>query len=147
MLSKNADTKPRPSAVHSDGAGKESTGIIDAIDSDVFSIVGFKFHEQAKHLTLTGHWFLPKAVRVNAAWLDSLPEDLRAMATEAARAAHVGAAKHALDPNGAYDSDRLRTLFRIHHHLEAAAGSLESINTALRDQGARDRARKMDMAA
>jgi len=75
------------------------------------------------------------------------PEDLRAMATEAARAAHVGAAKHALDPNGAYDSDRLRTLFRIHHHLEAAAGSLESINTALRDQGARDRARKMDMAA
>jgi TRAP-type transport system periplasmic protein len=53
-----------------------STGIIDAIDSDVFSIVGFKFHEQANHLTLTGHWFLPKAVRVNAAWLDSLPADL-----------------------------------------------------------------------
>ncbi|MCA0452052.1 MAG: TRAP transporter substrate-binding protein, partial [Proteobacteria bacterium] len=38
-----------------------STGIIDAIDSDVFSIVGFKFYEQAKNLTLTGHWFLPKA--------------------------------------------------------------------------------------
>ena len=75
------------------------------------------------------------------------PEDLRAMATEAARAAHVGAAKHALDPNGAYDNDRLRTLFHIHHHLEAAAGSLESVNTALRDQGTRDRARKMDMAA
>ncbi|QYK39852.1 MAG: TRAP transporter substrate-binding protein [Paracoccaceae bacterium] len=64
-----------------------STGIIDAIDSDVFSIVGFKFHEQAKHLTLTGHWFLPKAVRVNAAWLDSLPEDLRAMFRETAREA------------------------------------------------------------
>ena len=43
-----------------------STGIIDAIDSDVFSVVGFKFYEQAKHLTLTGHWFLPKAVRVTA---------------------------------------------------------------------------------
>lgn len=64
-----------------------STGIIDAIDSDVFSIVGFKFHEQAKHLTLTGHWFLPKAVRVNAAWLDSLPEDLRAMVRETAKEA------------------------------------------------------------
>lgn len=53
-----------------------STGIIDAIDSDVFSIEGFRFHEQARHLTLTGHWFLPKAVRVNAAWLDGLPSDL-----------------------------------------------------------------------
>lgn len=75
------------------------------------------------------------------------PEDLRAMATEAGRAAHVGAAKHAMDPNGAYDNDRLRALFHIYHHLEAAAGSLESINTALRDQGARDRAGKMEMAA
>lgn len=56
-----------------------STGIIDAIDSDVFSVVGFKFYEQAKNLTLTGHWFLPKAVRVNAAWLDSLPPDLRTL--------------------------------------------------------------------
>lgn len=54
-----------------------STGIIDAIDSDVFSILGFKFYEQAQNLTLTGHWFLPKAVRVNAAWLDSLPPDLQ----------------------------------------------------------------------
>lgn len=64
-----------------------STGIIDAIDSDVFSIVGFKFHEQAKNLTLTGHWFLPKAVRVNAAWLDSLPEDLRDLVRTTAKEA------------------------------------------------------------
>ncbi len=64
-----------------------STGIIDAIDSDVFSIVGFKFYEQAKNLTLTGHWFLPKAIRVNAAWLDSLPEDLRALVRDTAKEA------------------------------------------------------------
>jgi len=64
-----------------------STGLIDALESDVFSVVGFKWHEQAKHLTLTSHWFLPKAVRVNARWLDSLPSDLQSMvrttATEA----------------------------------------------------------------
>lgn len=64
-----------------------STGLIDALESDVFSVVGFKWHEQAKHLTLTSHWFLPKAVRVNARWLDSLPADLQSMlrstATEA----------------------------------------------------------------
>jgi C4-dicarboxylate-binding protein DctP len=64
-----------------------STGIIDAIDSDVFSVVGFKFHEQAKYLTLTGHWFLPKAVRVNAAWLDKLPEDLREIVRSTAKEA------------------------------------------------------------
>ena len=43
--------------------------------------------KQAKHLTLTGHWFLPKAVRVNAAWLDGLPDDLRAMVRETAKEA------------------------------------------------------------
>lgn len=64
-----------------------STGIIDAIDSDVFSIVGFKFHEQAKNLTLTGHWFLPKAVRVNAAWLDGLPQDLQDLVRTSAKEA------------------------------------------------------------
>ncbi len=64
-----------------------STGLIDAIDSDVFSIKGFKFHEQAKHLTLTGHWFLPKAVRVNAAWLDSLPADLQDLVRNSAKEA------------------------------------------------------------
>jgi C4-dicarboxylate-binding protein DctP len=62
-----------------------STGLIDAIDSDVFSIKGFKFYEQAKHLTLTGHWFLPKAIRVNAAWLDSLPADLQELVRTSAK--------------------------------------------------------------
>lgn len=81
-----------------------STGIIDAIDSDVFSILGFKFYEQAPHLTLTSHWFLPKAVRVNAAWLDGLPEDLQTMVRDTAqevfaeqRAANRAQANSALD--------------------------------------------------
>jgi C4-dicarboxylate-binding protein DctP len=83
-----------------------STGIIDAIDSDVFSILGFKFHEQAKNLTLTGHWFLPKAVRVNAAWLDSLPEDLRTMFRETAKEAFAEQRK----VNRAKASDALEEL-------------------------------------
>lgn len=62
-----------------------STGLIDAIDSDVFSVKGFKFYEQAKYLTLTGHWFLPKAIRVNAAWLDSLPADLQDLVRSSAK--------------------------------------------------------------
>lgn len=53
-----------------------STGVIDGLESDYFSVLGFKWHEQVTHVTPTYHWFLPKAVRVNAAWLDSLPSDL-----------------------------------------------------------------------
>lgn len=64
-----------------------STGIIDGLDSDFFSILGFKWHEQAKNLTLTSHWFLPKAVRVNAAWLDKLPADLQTLVRSSAKEA------------------------------------------------------------
>jgi C4-dicarboxylate-binding protein DctP len=62
-----------------------STGLIDALEADVFSIKGFKWGEQAKHLTLTNHWFLPKAVRVNARWLDSLPADLQKLVRDSAK--------------------------------------------------------------
>jgi tripartite ATP-independent transporter DctP family solute receptor len=62
-----------------------SSGLIDALEADVFSIKGFKWGEQAKHMTLTSHWFLPKAVRVNARWLDSLPPDLQKLVRDSAR--------------------------------------------------------------
>jgi C4-dicarboxylate-binding protein DctP len=62
-----------------------STGVIDGLEADFFSIKGFKWYEQAKHMTLIYHWFLPKAVRVNARWLDGLPEDLRKLVRESAR--------------------------------------------------------------
>ena len=62
-----------------------STGVIDGLEADYFSIAGFKWHEQAKNLTLTGHWFLPKAVRINGAWLDGLPADLQKVVRDSAR--------------------------------------------------------------
>ena len=62
-----------------------STGVIDGLEADFFSINGFKWYEQAKSLTLTYHWFLPKAVRVNAKWLDSLPKDLQTLVRETAK--------------------------------------------------------------
>lgn len=62
-----------------------STGIIDGLESDYFSVLGFKWHEQAAHVTPTYHWFLPKAVRVNAQWLDSLPEDLQTLVRTSAK--------------------------------------------------------------
>jgi C4-dicarboxylate-binding protein DctP len=62
-----------------------STGVIDALEADFFSIIGFKWFEQAKNLTLTYHWFLPKAVRVNAKWLDGLPQDLQQLVRSSAK--------------------------------------------------------------
>ena len=62
-----------------------STGVIDGLEADFFSIKGFKWYEQAKYMTLTYHWFLPKAVRVNARWLDGLPDDLRTLVRDSAK--------------------------------------------------------------
>ena len=62
-----------------------STGVIDGLEADYFSILGFKWYEQAKNLTLTCHWFLPKAVRVNAAWLATLPPDLQKLVRDTAK--------------------------------------------------------------
>lgn len=62
-----------------------SAGVIDGLEADVFSILGYRWHEQAPHMTLTSHWFLPKAIRVNVRWLDALPEDLRKLVRDSAK--------------------------------------------------------------
>lgn len=64
-----------------------STGVIEGLEADFFSIAGFNWYEQAPHLTLTNHWFLPKAVRVNAMWLDALSPELQDMVRETAQTA------------------------------------------------------------
>ena len=110
-----------------------STGIIDAIDSDVFSVVGFKFYEQAKHLTLTGHWFLPKAVRVNAAWLDSLPQDLQDVVRGTAKEAFAEQRKI----NRAKASETLEELKKdgveVHELSKEELAKMEEITAKLYD--------------
>jgi TRAP-type transport system periplasmic protein len=64
-----------------------SAGVIEGLEADFFSITGFNWYEQAPHLTLTNHWFLPKAVRVNAIWLDALSPDLQDMLRSTAQEA------------------------------------------------------------
>ncbi len=83
-----------------------SSGVIDALEADFFSIRGFKWFEQAKNLTLCYHWFLPKAVRVNSRWLDGLPQDLQAVVRDSAR--DIFAEQRKL--NRAKTSDALRDL-------------------------------------
>jgi C4-dicarboxylate-binding protein DctP len=111
-----------------------STGIIDAIDSDVFSIIGFKFYEQANNLTLTGHWFLPKAVRVNAAWLDSLPPDLQELVRTSAQ--EVFAEQRAV--NRALAADALEELkglgVQVHSLSPEELAKMEELTAPLFEQ-------------
>jgi TRAP-type C4-dicarboxylate transport system substrate-binding protein len=67
-----------------------STGVIEGLEADFFSILGFNWYEQAPNLTLTNHWFLPKAVRVNAAWLDALSPELQDLVRNTAVEAFAG---------------------------------------------------------
>lgn len=70
-----------------------STGVIDGLEADFFSINSFKWYEQAKYMALTYHWFLAKAVRVNAKWLDSLPKDLQKLVRDTAKEVFAGQRK------------------------------------------------------
>lgn len=64
-----------------------STGLITALEADPFSIVGFKWYELARNLTLSTHYFAPKAIRVNSAWLASLPAELQTVVRTSAKQA------------------------------------------------------------
>ena len=93
-----------------------SSGVIDGLEADVFSIKGYKWHEQAKHLTLTSHWFLPKAIRVNARWLDGLPEDLRQLVRDSAK--QTFAEQRALNRAGTAKAlDELKATGAIVHNI------------------------------
>lgn len=118
-----------------------STGLIDALESDVFSIQGFKWHEQAKHLTLTSHWFLPKAVRVNARWLDSLPPDLQAVVRTSAQ--EVFAEQRRVNrANAARALEELKTTGVTVHTLQDAPAWRQSTARLYDEFGAKSPATK-----
>ena len=114
-----------------------STGLIDGLEADVFSIKGFKWGEQAKNLTLTAHWFLPKATRVNARWLDLLP---RRSAEAGARQRQGGVRRTAQGQSRQYGEDAGRAEGRRHHgasaerHAEMAPGDRAAVRGVRREK-------------
>jgi TRAP-type C4-dicarboxylate transport system substrate-binding protein len=54
------------------------TGVIDGGEGGISQIDQWRFYEPAPHITQTHHWYNIKPVRVNSAWLRSLPQDLQA---------------------------------------------------------------------
>lgn len=59
-----------------------TTKLLDAVDVDLDALVGLKFHQQAPHLTLTGHMAFPAAIVVSKKWWDSRSQAERDLITK-----------------------------------------------------------------
>lgn len=60
------------------------TSTLDAVEINITSIESEKYHEVAKNLTLTGHYFWPSVLVINKAKFDSLTPSQRAAIKKAA---------------------------------------------------------------
>ncbi len=59
------------------------TGTIDAVEINLSSIQTESLYQNAKYVTLTGHYFWPGVVVMNQAKFDALPEDVQQAIVEA----------------------------------------------------------------
>lgn len=113
-----------------------SAGVIDGLEADVFSILGYRWHEQAPHMTLTSHWFLPKAIRVNARWLDALPEDLRKLVRDSAKKVFADQ-RTANRANASKALDELKKGGLVVHEIKDAAKWREAAEPLFDEFGAK----------
>lgn len=75
---------PTPMAYGEVYTGLE-TGTIDAVETNISSIVNEKYAEVAKHVLLDGHYFWPGLLMVNKARMDSLKPEHQAILRQAAK--------------------------------------------------------------
>jgi tripartite ATP-independent transporter DctP family solute receptor len=59
------------------------TGVIDAVEINLSSIESENLDQNAKNVTLTGHYFWPGVLVMNQAKFDALPDDIRQAMVEA----------------------------------------------------------------
>lgn len=73
------------------------TGVIDGAEAQPSAIWGAKLYEVISDITLTSHIYLMSGMLVSDAWLQSLPEDLRAIVTEESKRWGASALKANVD--------------------------------------------------
>lgn len=66
--------------------GALQTGVIDAVETNVSSILGENLWEVGKYMTLTGHYPWHQAIVVNKAFFDTLSPEMQQAMREAGRA-------------------------------------------------------------
>jgi tripartite ATP-independent transporter DctP family solute receptor len=79
------------------------TKVIDAVEFNISSVESENLFENAKYLTLTGHYFWPGVLIHNKAKFDKLPDDIKA--------AMIAAGKEVIEPH---------TLFVRDHEMASA---------------------------
>jgi tripartite ATP-independent transporter DctP family solute receptor len=73
------------------------TKVIDAVEFNASSVLAENLYENAKHLSLTGHYFWPLVMIHNKAKFDKLPKDIQAAMIAAGREATVMHVKYVRD--------------------------------------------------
>jgi TRAP-type C4-dicarboxylate transport system substrate-binding protein len=73
------------------------TGVIDGAEAQPAAIWGAKLYEVVSDITLTSHIYLMSGLLVSDAWLQSLPEDVRAIVSEEAKTWGAPALKSNVD--------------------------------------------------
>lgn len=69
------------------------TGVIDGAEAQPSAIRGAKLYEVVKDVTVTEHIYLMSGLLVGSKWLNSLPDDIRAILVEEADKAGAGVLK------------------------------------------------------
>ena len=77
------------------------TKAIDAVEFNASSVEAENLFENAKHLSLTGHYFWPLVMIHNKKKFDALPKDIQAQLQEAAREATVKHVNYVRDDEAA----------------------------------------------
>jgi len=95
------------------------TGVIDGAEAQPAAIWGAKLYEVVSDVTLTSHIYLMSGLLVSDAWLQSLPEDVRAIVSEEAK--HWGASALKSNVDGAE---------KIFSDIRAAGVNVTAIDTA-----------------
>lgn len=62
------------------------SGLVDGLENSLANFISVKFYENAKYLSMTGHFFNTSAVLINAKFYKSLTDQERAIIDEAAMA-------------------------------------------------------------
>jgi len=95
------------------------TGVIDGAEAQPAAIWGAKLYEVVSDITLTSHIYLMSGLLVSDAWLQSLPDDLRAIVAEEAKRWGAEALKANVD--GAE---------KIYADIRGAGVTVSSVDTA-----------------
>ena len=110
-------------------------GVVDGAEGDHIDLLGEKFHETVKYVSLTGHIYLPSALLMSKKIYDELPVAVQAAVWEAA-ARSVQAQRMAYAEKDAAAQSRLVDLGLVFDHVDTGVfqAALEGVYAKYADK-------------